>query len=110
MKITFGSRYSIEEFGEAMDKALQTLKLNGADGVANVSIFLMATKDGRKFVLTEPDDERKLVEHLEYDPPVIKRFNQVHPSVKRAEQKSAGDSERRPEAQNGRGYPRRSGR
>lgn len=110
MKITFGSRYSIEEFGEAMDKALQTLKLNGADGVANVSVFLMATKDGRKFVLTEPDDERKIVEHLEYDPPVVKRFNQVHPNVKKVEQANAGDSARRPEARYSRKYSRKSGR
>ena len=110
MKITFGRRYSIEEFGEAVDKALQTLRLNGADGVANVSIYLMVTKDNRKFVLTEPDDERKLVEHLEYDPPVVKRFNQVHPSVRRAEQKSVSEHEPKPEARTGRRYSRGSER
>ncbi|MBX7483820.1 hypothetical protein [Qipengyuania qiaonensis] len=108
MKIKFGSRYSIEEFGEAMDKVLQTLKLNGADGIANVTVYLTVTKDNRKIVLTEPGDERKVIEHLEYDPPVIKRFNQVHPSVKRAEGKSTSASETKPRVRNARNYARRS--
>ncbi|RJY09150.1 hypothetical protein [Aurantiacibacter aquimixticola] len=70
----------------------------------------MATKDNRKFVLTEPGDERKVVEHLEYNPPVVKRFNEIHHSVRRVEQESASDGEPGAEARTGSRYSRRSER
>ena len=85
MKITFGARYTLEEFGDAIGSALQTLKDNGADGVARVSIYLSATKGRRYLVLTEPDDEKRVIEHLEYDPPVVSAYRSAESAVRPAD-------------------------
>lgn len=86
MKITFGGHYSVEEFGDAMDRALQTLKLNGADGITKVTVQLNTTKGNRFLRITEPEDERKMIEHLVYDPSAVAKFKQVHPSIRPADE------------------------
>ena len=86
MKITFGGTYTIDEFADAMDRAVQALRLNGVDGVAKVSVYLNAMQGNRFITLHAPDDPRAVIDHLQYDEPVTLKYRQSHPRIRPADE------------------------
>jgi hypothetical protein len=72
MRISFGGRYSIEEFEDAIERILYNLRQNGVEEFLNVNLYL--TPHDRKRVIELLDEQGQVIEHIKYDGPRERAF------------------------------------
>jgi hypothetical protein len=75
MRISFGGRYSIEEFEGAIERLLYNLRQNGVEEFLNVNLYL--TPHDRKRVIELLDEEGQIIEHIKYDGPRERAFQRA---------------------------------
>jgi hypothetical protein len=80
MRISFGGRYSIDEFGDAIDRLLQNLRQNGVEEFLNVNLYL--TPHDRKRVIELLDEQGQVIDHIKYDGPRERVFKRTGAGVR----------------------------
>jgi hypothetical protein len=80
MKISLGGRYTIDEFGEALSRVLQTISHNGIDEVLYANLYLTLHKDKRSVELL--DEHGQVIDHLKFDNPQVSHFRRNSTGVR----------------------------
>ncbi|MGL5839108.1 MAG: hypothetical protein ACRCY3_11455 [Sphingorhabdus sp.] len=75
MRISFGGRYSIEEFEGAIERLLYNLRQNGVEEFLNVNLYL--TPHDRKRAIELLDEHGQVIEHIKYDGPRERKFQRT---------------------------------
>jgi hypothetical protein len=80
MKITLAGRYSVEQFLEAVERALHNLHVNGVEEIQNANLYLSPYADRRMVDLL--DEEGQRIEHLTIDGPRERKFHGAGENVR----------------------------
>ena len=65
MRFSFGGRYSVDEFSDVLDTALETMRHNGVEEVQFANLYVSLHRQGRVVELLDENDQ--LIEHLKID-------------------------------------------
>lgn len=76
MRISFEAQYSLEDFEEAISRALDLLRENGVEQLLYVNLYLSLRKNRRAVELV--DDRGTLIDHLVIDGPLGQTIKLPH--------------------------------